>query len=196
MKTIAVDIDEVLAPIFENLVNWHNKQYGTNLELADNYSNDLKIWGAESIEEAIKRVQIFFSHPHFFDAQPVKEATHALKKLNKNYELVIITARDKIVEEVTLKWVAKYFPEIFRAVHFTAKYSLEGHNRSKSEVLIDIQANYLIDDSLENAIDAAKTGITVLLFGDYPWNQSATLPKNVVRVENWQKVLEYFDAKG
>jgi uncharacterized HAD superfamily protein len=35
-----------------------------------------------------------------------------------------------------------------------------------------------------------------VLFGNYPWNQVDKLPDNVVRVNNWQEVLEYFDAKG
>lgn len=194
--TIAVDIDEVLATMFENLMAWHNQKYGTKLTLADNHSRDLELWKAGSIEEAIKRVHGFFETPHYIDAKPIDQAEAALHELSRRYELAIITARDVIVEELTLNWVQKYFPDIFKDVHFTAEYSLHGLNKTKAEACLDINAEYLIDDSLEKAEEVAKEGIKVLLFGHYPWNKAERLPEGVSRVKNWQEVLEYFDGEG
>ena len=99
-----------------NLVDWHNLKYGTTLGLADNYSEDLNVWGTNSIEEAIKRVQKFFAQRHFYDAKPFQQAQKALKNLKKDYNLVVITARDVIVEKETLAWVEKHFPEVFAVI--------------------------------------------------------------------------------
>lgn len=193
---IAVDIDEVLATMFENLIAWHNQKYGTKLTLADNHSDDLKLWKATSFEEAVKRVHGFFDTPHYIDAQPIAQAKAALHQLSNRYELAIITARDVIVEELTLNWVQKYFPDIFKDVHFTAEYSLHGLNRTKAEACLGINAKYLIDDSLDKAEEVAKEGIKVLLFGHYPWNEAKNLPDGVTRVKDWQAVLEYFNGQS
>ena len=36
----------------------------------------------------------------------------------------------------------------------------------------------------------------VLLFGDYIWSRGVELKKNMVKVKDWQEVLEYFNAKA
>jgi uncharacterized HAD superfamily protein len=191
---IAVDIDDVLVPHVEDLISWHNKEYGTKMDLVHYHSKNPKDWGSETIEEAIKRVQRFFTTREFLEAQPINEAAEVLKKLSENFRLIVITARDNIIEDATRSWLDKHFPEIFHETHFTARFNLGNQNRSKSAVALAADAKFLIDDTLENALGAAAEGIEVLLFGNYPWNQMEKLPKGMVRVKDWQEVLEYFDA--
>lgn len=195
-EVIAVDIDDVLVPHVEDLVSWHNKKYGTHMDLEHYHSRDPKDWGAETIEEAIKRVHRFFTTPEFLDALPIDNAVEALQNLSKRYDLVVITARDGIIEKVTKEWLDNHFPEIFKEAHFTARFNLEGKSAKKSAVALNAKAKYLIDDTLENVIEAAEAGLEVLLFGSYPWNRLLKLPPHVTRVNNWQEVLEYFDAKA
>ena|SRR3990167_7500467 len=194
--TIAVDIDDVLVPHVEDLITWHNKEYGTNMDLASYHSRDPKDWGSDTIEEAISRVQKFFVTPDFLEARPMAEAVGVLTKLSKGYKLIVITARDDIIESVTRKWLNQHFPELFKEAHFTARFNLEGKSLSKADMGKNAGAQYLIDDTLDNIIEASKTGIAALLFGDYPWNQANGLPDGVTRTKNWQEVLEYFNAEG
>ena len=107
---------------------------------------------------------------------------------------MVVTARDTILERVTRDWLKKHFGELFADAHFTARYSLDGKSQTKTAVCLAIGAGYLVDDALDLSIDAAKAGIKVLLFGDYPWNQTKKLPRGIARVKNWQEVLEYFNA--
>lgn len=192
--TIAVDIDEVLTPHFQDLISWYNKEYKTELTLAHNHPTDPKPWGTTDIEVAVKRVHQYYETPEFLNSKPYEEAVHALRELSHNYKIIVITARDNIIEKVTREWLADHFIELIAETHFTARYSLEGKSRTKASVCLEVGAKYLIDDGLENAIEASLQGVKVLLFGDYPWNQIHKMPKGVTRVKNWQEVLEYFDA--
>jgi uncharacterized HAD superfamily protein len=195
-ETIAVDIDDVLVPHVKDLITWHNRQYGTQMTLQQYHSKDPKDWGAKTIEEAIKRVQKFFITRDFTEAKPTDEASKALRALSQNYNLIVITSRDNIIEDTTKRWLDQNFPELFQETHFTARFNLGGDSRLKSSVALAAKAKYLIDDALDNAEEAAKAGIRVLLFGNYPWNQIEELPDGITRVNDWQAVLEYFDEKG
>ncbi len=166
------------------------------MSLGDYHSRDPKDWGSETIEEAIKRVQQFFTKPEFLDARPMDNAAESLSELSKKYKLIVITSRDNIIEGVTNDWLDRHFPMIFQEAHFTARFNLEGKRGKKSAVALSAKAKYLIDDTLENVIEGAEAGLEVLLFGDYPWNQIEELPERVRRVRNWQEVLEYFDGRS
>lgn len=190
---IAVDIDEVLAPQFQDLIDWYNKMYGTKLTLADNYPKDPRPWGTNNVEVAVKRVHKFFETDGFKKQQPFQEAKAALKVLNKTYRLVVITGRDNMVKAVTKNWLDRHFTELFAEVHLTAVYSLEGKTQSKAKLMKDLGISYLIDDNLDHVIEAAHEGLKALLFGIYPWNRAEELTENITRVKNWQDVLEYFD---
>jgi uncharacterized HAD superfamily protein len=192
---IAVDIDEVLMPHFQDLINYYNRLYGTRLTLADNHPKDTKGWGTDSREEAIKRVQKFFETDEFKNSQPFEEAMESIKKLAERFTLVIVTSRDGIIEETTRNWLDKHFPQLFHDAHFTGLYSLDGGAKSKAGVAKEIKADYMIDDSFDHISQAAEHGIKGLLFGEYPWNNYQELPNNVVRVKDWHEVLEYFNEK-
>ncbi len=193
---IAIDIDEVLLPHFEGLIAWYNREYGTDLTLAHNHPSDPRPWGTDNISEAIKRVQRYFQTESFRNEEPFREAIEALRTLGDDYELIVITARDEIIEQATRDWLAKHFDQVFREAHFTAHYSLTGKNRSKVDVAKEAGAAYFIDDSLTTVLEVANAGIESILFGSYPWNQSKELPANVTRCHDWLAVQEYFNARG
>lgn len=194
-RIIAVDIDEVLLPHFQDLMTWYNATYGTSLTLADNGSDDLAKWGTETDEQAIRQVQVFFQDKAFLEAQPFAEAKRALLRLQREHELVVVTARDTIIETVTRDWLQEHFAEVFRDIHFTARYSLEGKRRTKTDVLREIGAAYLIDDSPDNILPAVDAGLTGILFGDYPWSRAETMPAGVIRCKDWRAVEDYFDGR-
>jgi 5'(3')-deoxyribonucleotidase len=189
---IAVDIDEVLTPHFQGLIDWYNQKHGTNLTLKHNHPTDPRPWGTSDYNTAIKRVQKYFETPGFLNSKPYEESVVALKELQKSFNLVIITGRDNIIEEVTTKWLDKHYGKLFADVRFTARYSLGGREKSKAALLEEIGAEYLIDDALHNCISAVMAGVKALLFGCYPWNETKILPSGITRVKDWQEVLDYF----
>jgi uncharacterized HAD superfamily protein len=193
-QTIAVDIDEVLTPHFQDLINWYNATYNTSLTLLDNHPTDTKNWGTDSIVEAVQRVQKFFETQEFKKSQPFEEAKSAVNQLSRRYKMISITSRDTIIEQLTREWLNQHFPELFKEAHFAAMYSLDNKAKPKAEIARSVGVDFMIDDSLEHITNASKAGIIGLLFGNYPWNQTDELPSGVVRVQNWQAVLDYFDG--
>jgi 5'(3')-deoxyribonucleotidase len=189
---IAVDLDDVLLPHYEDLITWHNREYGTHLTLANKDSWDPKPWGSETVEEAIQRVHNYFSTDDFKNEQPFEDAIRAINILGQKYELIIITARDEIIEQATLDWVSKHFKDVFAEVHFTAHFSLTGKSRSKADVAVEAGAAYFIDDNAKTVLEVAERGIPSIIFGSFSDGVSE-LPDNVKRCKDWHSVLEYFD---
>lgn len=192
---VDVDVDDVLVTHFQDLMNWYNGEFDTQLTLADNHPTSFENWNASSFNEAVQRVQRFFETPAFLNALPHDEAIITLTSLSKRYDLMVLTSRDVIIEKVTRHWIDLHFPQLFKATHFTSAYSLEGKARSKADVCLEIGAKYLIDDLLDTVTKVAKLGVQAVLFGNFPWNQSDTLPEGVTRCLDWPAVQEYFDGR-
>lgn len=193
---IALDIDDTLFDHFADIVIWYNAKYGTQLTLANNHPNGveaLKQWNVSSIEQAVVRVHDFYNTPEFINAQPYQQALHVVPLLAERFHMVVVTARDvEVLEEFTHQWLQEYFSGLYREVHFTGQYNLNGKTRTKREVLAQIGAKYLIDDSLKNCLEAVSIGATGLLFGEYPWNSAEEVPAGIMRVRDWHAVEEYF----
>lgn len=68
--------------------------------------------------------------------------------------------------------------------------------KTKAEICHALGASTLIDDSLVHVSQCVDAGIDGILFGDYPWNQSAQLPDGIKRCVDWSAVLEHFDGRG
>lgn len=193
-STIAIDMDDVIVDHYEEVVKFHNERYGTAHTLTD-YTTDhwSQVWGTNH-EETERRAREFASiGVHGRKIKP--GAIPAIRTLHGSYDLVIVTVRRKVNVKPTTEWLAKYFPDIFKEVHFLPIWE-EDTKQTKADICRELGADYLIDDSLKHCTIAAESGLPVLLFGNYPWNQSKKLPANMQRVRGWKAVLEYFNAQG
>ncbi|KAF9976287.1 hypothetical protein BGZ73_008833 [Actinomortierella ambigua] len=203
-RVIAVDLDEVLARTSLAIAEFHNDTYGTNLTMDDFISYDYsKIWGGTR-EESILKWRAFFDSPYFLKVEPVEGSLETLKLLkSRRFSLVIVTARQQFVAELTKKFVDRHYPGIFESIYFANHYLTEQErltfiSKPKSAICRDVGAELLIDDSLENAIEVAQEGISVLLFdlhGEYRWNKLAPgeeLPEKITRVKSWKDIQAWF----
>jgi len=201
-KTIAVDVDDVLAANAAGFVKFSNQRWGTNLKPEDYHEHWAEMWGVDH-EEMLERrgeiikAKLFMSYDFHDDAKA------ALARLSKNYKLVILTSRTSDVSEDTVEWIKSYFGDLFSEMHFAGIWEKLNRNEAKVEDVIkvtkgeiakQIGADYLIDDQPKHCLAAAEAGIKAILFGDYKWNRDTELVPNMVRAKNWQAVLEYFDA--
>jgi 5'(3')-deoxyribonucleotidase len=197
---IAVDIDDVLSALNENIMHFMNRKYGYSHTLADYYIEApywnywAGIWGVTPAETD-KRVEDYIQSGELFNQQLLPGALKTLKALKKEYEFVVITSRDDIYTDATHKWLDEHFEDIFHHVRFIASRK-NGHKITKAQVCREIGASYLIDDNAEHCNLAAKAGVQALLFGEYGWNKNAKLHKNTLRTKNWQEVLEYFENES
>jgi 5'(3')-deoxyribonucleotidase len=195
---IAVDIDDVIVSEAAFIVNYSNKHWGHALSLDDYREHWGSMWkvGPGEVE---RRADILHSPGMIRNYSMLENAHYALKELNKDFRLIVLTSRRKVVEEETRQWLGESFGDIFDGIHFTGFWDTitnESHLLSKADLTRDLGVSYLIDDQPKHCFGAAEHGVKAILFGDLAESKHVELPKRVVRCKNWQEVLEYFSDKG
>lgn len=193
---IGVDLDDVLADTFSNLIAFHNDNYGPYLT-KDKFSS----WQLSNVfniteEEAIKRVLEFDDSCYFEGIKPVDGAVDAVNMLKQSNKLIVITSRLDNLLEKTEKWLEKYFSNTFSKVYHTYHSWMGAANKKKKvEICLDLKVDYFIEDSLDYARECAEKGVKVLLY-DNPWNQCKELPENIIRVQNWKEIVSIINNKA
>ena len=187
---LAVDIDEVLFPYVEKFTEHHNDVYSTALSKKDFHSYIINVISDDQ-SVVLERVQKFQRGGVLKQGEPIQGSIEALSLLAQHYDIYIVSARSTDLLGDTIEWLLQHYPKIFSGVYF-ADYWVEGETSepwTKASLCKKIGAQLLIEDSLSYAEECAQEGIEVLLFGDYPWNQTDKLPRRVKRVSNWSAVL-------
>lgn len=196
-QTIAIDVDEVLADYSAEFVLMSNKLWGTSFSKNDYHENWLELWDV-GLDEAVNRGKIMFQDRMHERLRHDEQAVDVLRHLSKRYDLMILTARNVQTKDVTLAWIAKYYPMIeLDKVVFAGIWDNpdeDAVHKTKGAIAKKLGVNYLIDDQLKHCTAADQHGVKSLLFGDYTWNQMNDLPTSVTRVCTWHEVKEYFDA--
>ena len=111
---------------------------------------------------------------HLIKSTSAAGAYEALQRLKEDHELAVVTSRQFAIQEATLEWIYRTYPDTFDSVHFGNHWAKAGMSRKKSEICRQIGADVLIDDNPMYAYDCASAGMQVLLFNwdlAYPWSQ-------------------------
>lgn len=187
--TVAIDFDEVLFPLSVELIRRHNGQYGTSFTTNHFVTYVLgDVWGHTYVE-SVAKVHAFLGEDHI-NVPPIAGAVDALAQLRQDYELIVVTSRDRLLQQQTERWLSSHFPRAFSDVFFAGNKHTGRGFQTKVELCLRSNAVCLIDDSLDYASECSVAGIPGILFGDYPWNESASLPPGVLRAECWADVGE------
>lgn len=200
-KTIAIDIDDVLADSTEALRLVVNKRLGVNLSPEDyqipgDYWNHYEeVWAKHGLGDRINlddlEPMMVVNQAH---VSPNDGALRALTGLSQRYILIIVTSRPLAWRAATERWLDKYFPGVFNKVLFTENTNDPEQHISKGQICAENNASWLIDDNVDHAQSAVDEGIDIILFGDYGWHHK--VPAHFHRCKNWMQVQEYFDAWG
>ena len=188
---IAIDIDDVLIPHESLLVAQYKKHIDAAYPHSDMYSFDLTAQSEKVRARVVQVMTNYIASEEFFTVAPVKEAGAALVLLKQAYRLVIVSVRADFMVDRTKRWLEQHFPKTFEDTRFVqvAEWG-QGPKQSKLNLLQELGVSVLIDDNLRHATMAAAEGIKVLLFGDYPWNKTDNLPKDIIRVRDWDEVVK------
>lgn len=104
-----------------------------------------------------------------------------LKKLNKNYELLVITSRNE--DEV------KYAKEFFDKIGLS-DIKIYNNQMRKIDKLIEEKADYIIDDDENICIDASKNNIHAIYFKNNACDKIQESEYLKV-VNNWGEIYKY-----
>lgn len=191
-RVIAVDFDDVVVETGPLIVKHYNETYGTKVPLTALYSQDVSLWGADSLQTVLRRIDAFEMSEDYLTQTRLLSNPYTLRSLARSHELHIVTGRPSHMQTVTASAIRLYVPDIFHEVHYTGIF---GKNpRTKSDVCLAIGADLLIDDHIAHAHDVTRFGIDVLLFGDYPWNRHDDIPPRTRRVRDWDEVAQYLET--
>jgi uncharacterized HAD superfamily protein len=187
---LAVDIDDVLAHHYVLLSGHLADTFGHSLAPQTVDNSFFKQLGAHGIgrEEVINAAEELLGSQAFY-LDPIDGAIESITRLKPHYDLIIVTARPLSTQQLTIAWLERHFPAVFRDIEVVGSLRWgAGLHASKMDKFKHHQVAILLDDRLEHCKEAAEQGIRAVLFGDYGWNQMETLPSGVTRAANWPEV--------
>lgn len=171
METLAVDMDEVLADAAKKLKAWYKRDYGTELSEKDLKGKDLK--------EAVipRRAGVFHQYantPGFFrDLELMPDADEIMGKLNKKYDLYLVSAAVEFPNSLKDKydWIQDNLPFIsWKQICFCGMKYI-------------IQTDIMIDDRTRNFKNFK--GRKLLYYAHHN-----ALETGYERVQDWQEISD------
>lgn len=188
MRTVAFDMDEVLARLIPLIAWWHNRKFGTHLTLAHFTTyNWWEIWGGTR-EEGAEKVVACLRETHPRQLHPIRGACRTLRLLLDYYRLIIITSRDPRVEQETRAWLETHMPGIFSEVFFVHQLMPGGSPTAKADICLAQGATYLVDDHRPHLYPCVERGILPVEFGEYLYQQEHPAVPGVLPAKTWAAV--------
>jgi 5'-nucleotidase len=166
MKTIAVDMDGVLADVLALFLELDARDFGRRKTLEE-------IWGVPELE-AFDRCLEYLHRDGFFRGAPViADSQDVLFRLNQHYNVYIVSAATEYPKSLSEKqaWLNEHFPFItWQRMVFCGSKQI-------------VRADIMIDDHLKNLdFFPGKT----LLFTQ-PHNATLDAPRHQ-RVKSWKEI--------
>lgn len=174
---IGVDIDGVVADSYSYWLGELNKHYDKDIKAIYQYEMHL------IFDVPWEDMNKFFNdnvERLFIGPSPMPGARHGLELLQQEHEIVLVTARREVEEEITLRWLKLH------QIPYNQLFVVG--DRSKAEICLEQVIDIFIEDYAVNAKLIAEVGCPVLLF-DAPYNR-VDLPKGVQRCYNWGQVVQ------
>lgn len=185
---IWVDLDEVLAEFVEWFLGYHNHKYATNYTKEWVCSYDFSETFGWSKEETLSKVLDYELSDEFQNIQPVVWAKEVLEKLIERHNLYVITSRQDVIQEETLRWIDEHYPNIFEAIYFTNDNSISGTKKHKWDVCDELEVELMIDDYLPYAEDCARNPERKVYLYNRPRNQSSPQAQNIQRISDRNEI--------
>lgn len=183
---IGIDIDEIIVEFVRGYLQLYNQKYNKTLSLDEVFSYNLFEPLKISREASIELADEYYDSEGFDNILFVDGAEEGIKKLNKDYELIFVTARPSHVKKKTEIFIKNLFPDLDSKIFYSKNIWEEG--LFKSEICKTHQCDVLIEDDLKHALECAENGIKIILL-DKPWNQNVE-HENIIRAKNWDEILE------
>lgn len=164
MKTIAIDVDGVIADNMTQWLNLYNQEYNDVLN-----ENDIQGWNIHMYvrEECGTKIYRYLHESNFIHSMNMYPGTYnALYRLSGLYNVVIVTAQ---TGSARIEWIRRHLPFIRDAV--IAK--------DKTIVTTDI----IVDDAVHNL---EKHPASFKILWTRPWNIHDT---RFLRVQSWKELI-------
>ncbi len=174
-KTIAIDMDGVLADVETQFLNWYEPDYGIKVPK----ENLIGVSEGDAFPDK-GAVRKFVTAPGFFRTLPLmQDAVESVLSLMEDYEVYIVSAAMEFPQSLAEKyeWLKEHFPFIgWKHIVFCGDKSI-------------INTDYMIDDHCKN-LDFSK-GETIMFSAGHNANYT-----HHTRANNWKEVVALLKAKA
>lgn len=171
---IGIDIDNVIADTFKDLIPYYNKFMGreeTPQEVIETMRRRKLLMARYYLNAWRKRVMTRISL--------IKGAAETIRRWHGDHQIKLVTSRLTIFNRQTRWWLNQHsipYHELHHAKE-TIKYQKAPN------------CSLFIEDNLEECEILANHCERVFLF-DQPWNQHFVAQKNIIRVRDWEEIAE------
>lgn len=173
MKTIAIDMDEVIADVQPKFLQLYAQNTGRTLTVEDYWGRKIyELPGGEGLRAAL------YEKGFFADLPVIPGSQEGIKTLMAHYEIFIVSAAQEFRNSLEDKydWLQQHFPFIhWKQFVFCGDKSLIG-------------TDYLLDDHAFNL----RTFRGKSLLYTAPHNAAETA---FTRLNNWAEVLDFFERE-
>ncbi len=183
---IGIDVDEVLCRTNDYFLYEFNKKHGTNFmrDQLSSYTYDCfdgfdGKYVFDCLVEHLHKDSLYYD---VFDSS--KRVLFQLKK--DGHQLFVITSRWNDLREKTIKWIYNHFGENFFEDILIYNDGTD-MKIDKSEIVVKLGVDILIEDAPKYAISTASKGVKVLLFNQ-PWNCNVLENEFIQRVFSWNEI--------
>jgi len=191
-RPIAIDCDDVLAETVDALLEYYNynihwKPIRRNDMVAHEFNN-IKKYHYSFEERYQKDLDFFLNHDALHRIKPVEWSKEILLKFKEMWHILyVVTGRPDELKQHTYDWIQIHYPDIFEDIYFLNLDKPDGI--PKSEVCLKLDVEFLIDDDIRFARDAASKWVKVYLL-EKPWNReyNQSIDKWVVKIKNWNEI--------
>lgn len=167
-KSIAIDMDGVIADTVMQFISWYERDYGVRVEKHAFHGKPEREVFPEGVLE-----KLVFSQGFFRDVPVMEGAQEAVLELMENFDVYIVSAAMEFPQSLAEKyeWLKEHFPFIsWKNIIFCGDKSIIG-------------TDYMIDDYAHN-LDGCK-GKTLLFTAGH----NVHIDRHI-RVNDWKEVME------
>lgn len=183
---VGVDIDEVLAPMFNTLSKYHQRNTTRPVKIPVSHRYLYSEAFGITEQKSKKLVRDFYETPEFKTMTPLPGAVNAIEQLSKDRDLYIITGRHDESIDATHDWLNDRFGDRFKDVIFCNHFSDAAV--SKADICRKLSIDLMIDDSLLTCAECMGHGTNAINFiGNpvYPWCE-----ESLISATCWDDIVE------
>ncbi|MBU2523019.1 MAG: hypothetical protein KKE23_01870, partial [Nanoarchaeota archaeon] len=192
------EINDILLPFSESLLEYCNKKHRTNMTLEDlpshNFPECLSRRLNIPLEGAHNLIKNFCNHPRLFRILPHGEAVRGIEKIaNDGHEVYAIIDQMEKFQKRTEDYLNRYFPEKFLGIYLTNRTHTQGPRISKSEVVKSFELDVFVEACIESSEEIAeKSRAEVIMLAKY-WDLNKEIRPDlkikIYPVGSWDGIL-------
>jgi len=184
---IGIDLDDVVFDFISLVLKKYKEIFEKEIlfeEVSSFYFSRVFNLSQEKVDLFFKKILIKESVENLELCEFAKEI---ILELSKNNKIFFITSRVH-AKDGTLESLNKNFSEINFELIFSSNPYHKNEGKSKGEICKELGINFMIEDDIKHCEECIQKGIKVFLL-DKPWNQKYLENEDIIRVKNWNEIL-------